>query len=238
MSQLKQVVENALRLRQVSPEIITSVDTLIQRAIVDLSKQDLIPSRTYTFTSLDKKQEYRDSNGDVVFNFYYLPDDFRKLDYFRPRDGYVYTLAGQEYDLYRNNINPLTEEQIANERKRFIITHYAQSEEAKQEKILIVRPFPADDIIVDVRYYSNGSGYDWDWLGEEYWEVIISWVYNELGLTSRQDLEEDLSDAVAQNKEMSGHNIDNKTYKLRQGTFFGNRPRDSRRRSFRRNNLS
>lgn len=223
---LKEIVQQSLRLKQVSPEIVKGVDVLIQRSILDLTRNDIIPSRMYRFTSLDKKQEYRDSDGKLVYNFYYLPEDFRKLDWFRPRVSYPYELTTNEYDLYQSSINNLSDDQVARLRKKFTITNVHQDDDSPFEKVLIAYPFPEDDETVEIKYYSNGKNQNWDWLDESHYEVIISWIYRELGLRSSQDVEEDLGRAVSQHREPNGNNIDNKAFLTLNGSYFGRRSHD------------
>lgn len=227
MSQLKQIVQNSLRLRDASEQIINGVDTLIQRAIIDLQRSDLLPPRKREFVSLDEKQEHRDSNGELVYNFYYLPEDFRKLDYFRPRTNNPYHLTNQLYDLYDDqDITTTQPEKLKIIEKRFGVFNTHKTEDSPYEKMLVAFPFPDEDEIIELSYYSNGTDQDWEWIDETYWESVISWIYAELGLKSHEELEDDIGRVVSQNKEMSGHNLDNETFKTLSGSYFGKRNRD------------
>lgn len=224
MSGLKEIVQSRLRIKQVSPEIITSIDTLIQSAVIDLQRNDLLPSRTIEFTSLDRKQEKRDSDNKVLYNFYYLPNDFRKLDTFYPRTNNPYNYTNKKQDLY--NSASLTLSQQALLQKQFGIFDDHIDEDTKSKKILIAYPFPDDDETIEIRYFSNGANQNWDWIDEIYWEVIISWIYRELGLRSTQDLEDDLGRAVSTHKEDKGHNMENGTFVTLKGSYFGKRGRN------------
>lgn len=76
---LKNIVRNHLEnVRNVSPKILQGLDTLLQRSVIRLQQSNVLPARTLEFTSLDRKQEKRDGD-DLLYNFYYLPEDFRKL---------------------------------------------------------------------------------------------------------------------------------------------------------------
>lgn len=235
MSNLKQVVQNSLRIRQTSPDIIESVDVLIHRALIDLQKNGLLPPRTWEFTSLTEKQEKRDSNGDLLYNYYYLPEDFRKLEEFRPRTKYPYTLVHDINEVYWKD---LSESQEARITRKFVVTDVNFEDDTKTEKVLVAFPFPADDNDIEVRYWSNGKNQNWDWVDEDYYEAVISWIYGELGLRSPQEVDDDLGRAVATHREQGGNAMDNGKRTLGGGSFFGKRSRDYFGRNYRKNQLN
>lgn len=227
MSNLKNIVVNALEMKSAGPQIISSVDTLIQRALIDLQRSDVLPSRKWTFTCEDRKEEYRDDD-EKIYNFFYLPEDFRKLDEFRPLKTYPYKWTGDEYDLYRDTNDNLSDQQEENLQKKFTITDNNFDTDAKYEKILIARPFPEDTETVQIKYYVNGQSLDYDWVSSDYWEAIINWIYAEVGLVSHEESEDHISRIVGQNKEKSGSLVGHGTRSL-SGKFFGARRRDRKR---------
>lgn len=222
MSNLKQVIKNALEITQkVSPEILSKLDPLIGRSLVRLQSRDLLPPRTLEFKSAERKQVMYDGD-DKLFNYYYLPEDYRKLDEFRPLKTYPYEWESDEYALYEQNIPKGRNKDTA--RRRFTIINNNFDEESKYEKILIASPFPDDDETVQLKYYINGQSLNWDWVTADYHEAIITDIEKMIGLRSAQDqeAEERISEAVERHKELKSTG---KVGHLK-GTFFGKRGRN------------
>lgn len=218
---LKEIVSHALNLRNVSPEILADVDKLIYRSTLRLQKDDIIPPRKWEFTCEDRKQEYV-VDGEVKYNFFYLPEDFRKLDEFRPLESYPYSWTGDEYQLYKDS-----GEKDTDHRKLFTIVDNNFDEESDYEKILIARPFPKDSEKIQIKYFVNGKNLDWSWLDETYYEAIIMDVQQMLGLTSIEEADEHISRAVSSHKEQSGALTGNGLRTLG-GSYFGKRVSKSR----------
>lgn len=222
VSELKQIVLSALRNR-VGPDTLSDIDTLIQRSLIALQRDDVLPPRTWEFTSSTEKQEKRLGSGDLVYNFYYLPEDFRKLDEFRPYKSFPYRWVGNQHDIFQNVDSELTQGQLEKLSKRFTIVDNNFDEKSKYEKILIALPFPDDDEVIRIRYYVNGKNVDWNWVGAEYWEAVISHVEKLLGLRSPQEVDDEIGRATSQWKEQKGHNTNNKTNTTLAGSYFGRR---------------
>lgn len=145
MSVLKNIVQNSLELRNVDPKIIESVDTLLARAILRLQKFGFLQPRTLEFTCVDRKQE----DPTLGYNYFFLPEDFGKLEEFRPVETYPYIEVSDKYKLTQ---------QINDGRKYFTITDNNFDETSPYEKVLIAKPFPEDDEKIQIRYYVNGKG--------------------------------------------------------------------------------
>ena len=212
MSQLKQVVKSALEIKSVGPQILSNIDVLLQRSIQRLQNQDILSPRTLEFTSKDRKQEKRNGD-DLIYHYYYLPKDFRKLDEFRPYKTYPYHWTGNEHELYREIGENYTESDLKKIQRKFTIVNNNHDQDSKYEKILIAFPFPDDDETIQLKYYVNGKGLDYDWIDASAHEAIISDIETMVGLRKSGDpeVEQRISDAVEQSKEMKGHNQDNKT---------------------------
>lgn len=229
MPNLKQVVRNSLEnIRQVSPQILSSIDTLLQRSVVRLQNDDILNPRTLEFTSKDKKQEKRDSD-DLLYNYYYLPEDFRKLDEFRPMKNYPYNWVSDEHDLYRKKNENYSQSDLKKLRNRFTIVNNNHDQDSKYEKILIAFPFPEDDETIQLKYYVNGKGLDYSWVNSSAYEAVITDIEAMIGLRQSGDpeTEQRISQAVAQQKEMQGTGQQGRG--TLNGNFFGARKRNKLR---------
>jgi len=214
MSMLKEIVSNSLQLRQVDPSVIASVDTLLARSIIRLQKDNLLPPRTIEFVCGDRKQ-YNETLG---YNFFYMPEDYRKLEEFRPVETYPYVYISDQYKFTQESDDS---------RKYFTEADNNFDVDSPYEKILIARPFPKDDEVVQIRYYVNGKGLDYEWIDETYWEAVIMDIEQILGLRSIEEVDEHVSRAVSQNMESQG-NLMRHGKKTLSGSFFGKPKRTGR----------
>ena len=219
MSQLKEIVKNSLSAKNVAPNILSTIDTFIQRSVVRLQADALLPPRVWEFKSLSEKQEYT-NDGELVYNFYFLPKDFRSLDEFRPLETYPYNKTSDEYSLYKPKDKGKLSSERNNLQRQFTITTNNFDEESPFEKLLIARPFPKDEETIRIKYFVNGKNIDWDWIGEEYYESIIMDVEQMLGLRSIEEVDDQVSRAVASHKEQGGKAMNHGKRTLN-GTFFG-----------------
>lgn len=233
---LKQIVRNHLEnIRQVSPQILANIDSLLQRSVLRLQNSDILSPRTLEFTSKERKQEKRDGD-DLLYNFYYLPEDFRKLDEFRPMKNYPYNWVSDQHDLYRKKNKNYTPSDLKKLRNRFTIVNNNHDQDSKYEKILIAFPFPEDDETIQLKYYVNGKSLDYSWISEPAYEAVIMDVEKMIGLRPSNDpeAEDHISNAVEQNKEMQGTGQQGRG--TLNGSFFGKSNRNLRRRN-NKNNL-
>lgn len=225
MSNLEQIVKNSLEMRQVSPQILSNVGVLLQRSLTRLQNSDVLPPRTLEFTSKDRKQEKRDGD-DLLYNFYYLPEDFRKLDEFRPMKNYPYHWESDEHELYRKKDENYSESDLKKLRNKFTIINNNHDQESKYEKILIAFPFPDDDETIQLKYYINGKDLDFDWVPSTHYEAVIADVEKMVGLRQSNDLEAEdhISNAVGQNKEFKGQGSQGR--QSLSGSYFGKKSRN------------
>jgi len=208
---LKEFVQASLSIKQVGPDVLNNVDVLIQRSILRLQAKELLPSRKLEFVCGDRKEEMC-IDGEHTFNYFYLPKDFRKLDEFRPMKTYPYDWVSDEYSLINNR----------NRGRKFTIIDTNYDEDSKSEKILIASPFPKDDETIQIKYYVSGENTDWEWIPQSYHESIIVDIEQMLGIGSVEEVEEQLSRAVARHKGHEGNVINHGKHRLK-GTFFGRR---------------
>jgi len=225
MSHLRQVVRSALEMRQVSPQVLSNIDTLLARSTIRLQNSDVLPARTLEFTSKDRKQEKRDGD-DLLYNFYYLPEDFRKLDEFRPMKNYPYHWESNEHELYRKKDKNYTPSDLKKLRRKFTIVNNNHDEESKYEKILIAFPFPDDDETIQLKYYVNGKGLDYSWIDEPAFEAVITDIEKMIGIRQPNDpeAEDHISQAVEQTKEFKGQGSQGR--QSLSGSYFGKKSRN------------
>lgn len=232
MSQLKQIVENSLRLREVPDAVIASVDTLIKRSILRLNKNDFLHPRTKEFTSVDEKNVKK--YGEKTLYYYELPIDFRAIDSFYVYDSYPYFWVDDLEALIQKKVE---REDSDNTEARRYFTIYQENFDSKDkgQKWLVAIPFPEDDDVIRLRYHTNGKSENWDWIDEDYWEAVISEVESILGLVSPDQAEEQRTQAVKSTKEMKGSGSGQGFTKLR-SSYFGGRARPTVRQKLQDNN--
>jgi hypothetical protein len=211
MSNLQQIVKNSLNGRNVSPAIIATVDTYIQRAILRLLKKDFLPPRVWEFDPVDERQIHV-VDGETKFEYVYLPEDFRKLDEF-----FVYG-SNKPY-FYTSRENELINREHTDTDYKFTIVDNNIETDTKSEKILVVRPFPENK--VRFKYYVNGKGTNWDWIDEVYWEAVIAEVEAILGLINPETAKEHSDIAIGEWKNQQGSNEYNKTNVTVKPRYFG-----------------
>lgn len=242
MSELNivQRVQDALDIyvsrRVIGRSVLDKVPALIDRAVIRLKRKDLIPPRVWEFKAGDYKEEKRDTSGKFLYNYIKLPDDFRKLDELFVGDNEIpYVWSRHENYLERiskfrtgefrrisESSSPDGESQVPEfypYRKLFTIQDINFSDIDKNQKVLLMYPFPKDDEYVKVSYHVSGS--DLSYLDEGHVESIIREVEGILGLRSPQDSEDEVLDVIDEWRERKGHNSVNRTYHRTRGTFFG-----------------
>lgn len=221
MNNLKQIVANSLELRGVEQKVIDSVDTLIKRSLLRLSKNDILPPRTWEFTSGEHKQQK--TLGEQSYNFYKLPEDWRSLESFYVYDTPPYFWVKDDQTLIRNKV----ESDTNTPRREFTIIHENLDEDSKVQRWLVAFPFPDDDDKVRLKYYTNGMGDSYEWLDSVYWEMVISQVESILGLVSPQEADLHKAQAIKTNKETKGNKEQGFTRVA--SSYFGGQPYKTRR---------
>lgn len=205
MSQLKQAVKNNLELKSVGPQILASVDTLIQRALLRLMKNDILPPRVWEFTCSDYKNEKKE------LEYFILPEDFRAHDEFYVYDDKPYFWTDSVHKLRDNKSS----------KKLFTVLNENFDQKDKGQKWLVASPFPDDDKTVRIKYYSDGSGTNWDWITQEYWEVIITEIESILQLTAPERADEERAKAIGGWKRQKGSSSKQTRSRLKSSYFGG-----------------
>lgn len=226
MGQLQQMVKSSLEAKNVGPQVLVQLDTWIYRAVMNLQRDDFLPPRTLEFKSGDKRQERRDTDDEILFEYYYLPDDFRKLEEFYVKEStdndrhipYVYEKdANKLYQYYEDSIDKDTLPH------KFTITDNNLNDNTKYDKLLIAYPFPEDDTFIRVTYYVDGTSGNYEWIDPEYYEAVIAQVEFLLDIGSPQRAEQESANATTQWRERKGQNEYNETTSNIKGSYFGKR---------------
>jgi hypothetical protein len=217
MSELIQYIKDKLSIKNVGPQILERTNTLIEEAIWELKRSEVIPPVELNFVSLDKKEERRDNKGKVRYNFYQLPADFHSLEEFFVNDTtdaperripYQYQQYANYIDLAKTN----------DQRKYFSITDITI--DGENRKVLIANPFPDDDVLVSIKYFEDGTEAIASRIDKRYWKIILREIEGELNLRHPQLVEEERSLEISRSKNQKGKNGANATMGKVRGTFF------------------
>lgn len=210
MSNIVEVVRDDLQTINVSPHILEKVPGYIRRAVVALHKDGALPPRIDEFKAIDRKEEKRDGNGNLVHNFIFLEDDFLRLDKFT-----VYQTDGgnrseRPYQLVSTDLL-FSNRRASDERNFFALGDY-HLEEERTRKILILDPFPEDGEYIEIRYFVDGTNTPLENFNERYWEPIITKVRQILGVVDRMEAEEEIAKESANWRNQQGKDSYNKTH--------------------------
>jgi hypothetical protein len=221
-SNLIEFTKAVLDARNVSPDIIENVPLYVKRAVLDLqTNSQILPPKIVEFNAVEKKNEQRDTNGNVFFNFIYLPTDFLELDELFVFDQ-TDTTKGQsipyQYTSYDNYINSFNTDDV---RKYFSITDIVDPN-GNYNKIVIFNPFPDDNVMIRVKYFVDGSIDSLDYIKERHWNVIINHVEAQLGLRTEESAKEAAAEESANWRNQEGISPVNSTPKRTKISYFGN----------------
>lgn len=211
MNNLLEAVTDALDVRNVGPHIIQKIPGLIKRAVIELQTHDVIPPRNIEFVSEDKKEQKRDNKDEVMYNYYRLPEDFRKLDEF-----FVYDKKEPyEYTPYSNYFW-----QGDNQKRKFSIIETSLDNDPKMYSVMIVSPFPDDDMLVKISYHVDGTLDTLSYLDEEYFPLIIQKIEELLGIRNPMDVDNTANEMSSRWRNRQGINSVNGTMYKTKGKFF------------------
>lgn len=222
MSQIIQVVKDWLDLRNLPPNVIEKSPLLVKKAVLDLqTNSKILPPKILEFKALDRKEEKRDTSNEVFFHYFYLPEDFTELTelfVFNETDtdnGQSVPYSKVPYEVYLNSLK------TGNTRKYFAITDILEPN-GNYRKIIALNPYPADDIMVRVKYFVDGSVDSLDFLKERHWNVIIKHIEGQLGIRSEEDARSSADEESSNWRNQSGVSPMNNTPRHTRGTFFSN----------------
>lgn len=218
-NRLHEYIKDKLTIRNVGPQILEKVNTLIDEAIWELTRSQVIPPVSMEFTSLDKKQEKRNDNGELIYNYYFLPKDFHTLEEFFVDDqpsGEPHKRVPYQFVAYENYIDILKTD--TNNRKYFTVADVTIKGENR--KVLIANPFPADTIRIIIKYFEDGTESIADRIEKRYWKIVLREIEGELGIRSQQDVDDQRNLEIANRKNQKGKNKVNNTMTTVKSKFF------------------
>lgn len=209
-------VQHALDARGADQSVLNNVPFHVQRAIVTLQRQDLLPPREWSFLAGDERDEYRNKKGEIVFNYILLPKGFSKL--------YELYVEGAErpYE-YTNYVNYLSDPKFKKSTHTFSIQDINLDDYTIAVPTLAIDPFPSDEAVVRVTYHTDGTMEDLNWVTPEYWDAIIAQVEEFVGLTRRGDANEYAYEIMSRRQNAEGRQHMNKTMQKTKASGFGGR---------------
>lgn len=209
-----EVVKKSIETREsVTEKMLENTPIFVKRAVMKLQNDGVIPPRVKEYDAQEAKEERRDGNGNLMYNFIFLPEDFRKLERL-----VVHKKGGEDENKDTSPYQHVSNDSFFNrrwesdDRNFFSIIDYNIDDE-EPRKILVLDPYPEDDDFVEIRYNVDGTKQNLNRYGDRYWESIIATVENMLGLRSNRDKEDVILDESEAHKNQEGENSYNKTFK-------------------------
>lgn len=209
-------VQHALEARGVDQSVINNVPFHVQRAIVTLQRQDLLPPREWSFLAGDEREEYRNKKGELVFNYVMLPKGFSKL-----------------YELYVENVespyefthyvNYLSDSKFKKSTHTFAIQDINLDDTTIAVPTLALDPFPQDEDLIRITYHTDGTIDDLNWITPEYWDAIIAQVEEFVGVARRGEASEYAYEIMSRRQNAEGRQHTNKTMHRTKAAGFGGR---------------
>jgi hypothetical protein len=211
---LTQYIKTKLQ-NKVGPDVLSNLDTHIFSAVMELQHRDLLPPRLTEFKSIERKKEWRTEDGTLRYHYYDMPEDFSSLDEFHVYGSEPFFEAESELEIVQEK-----------EKGRwFTVVDKNFDEDSNWQTIMIVKPFPANERIVRLKYYTNGSDSNFDWITSKYWNAVLYQVQADLGVTRQDTADERVGSVVYENKNKTSKK---QTRKKVNPSFFGNNRRWNR----------
>ena len=205
----------------VRPDTLDSVVNKVRLAVVELQKENLFPETTISFISLDMKEEKRDSAGELIYNFYELPKDFRMLY----NNGPALEINGESMFTYIDYGRFITSmDRLKGSKTTRFTIHTLNGEHGKRNR-LIVDPFPQDEDEVNITYYSNGVDMRIEDIDEQYYMPVINHVLHQIGLIDQQPYSADIIKTKRNRQDPAGQGEHHRSFAQTRGRFFGNHKR-------------
>lgn len=219
MNNLIEYVQDRLAIRNVGPQILERVPSLIEDAIWQLKTEQVIPPKILEFTSLDKKQIKYKKDGTVWYTYYKLPEDYGELESFFVDDPSENTdpikRVPYQYLPYENYMDTV---RTSDTRKFFTVADVAIA--GDEQKVLIATPFPDDDKLIQIKYHTDGTLVDFSEIHRRYYPQILKEVEGFLGIRSEDNVETHRSREASKTKNQEGQNPTNRTMRSVKPKFF------------------
>jgi len=223
MSKIIEIVRDNLDMRDATPAILDKVPLLVKLAVVDLqTNKKILPPKILRFAAGDLKEELRDTDNEVFYNFFYLPEDFVEMDSIfvydsKSADDKTYPYTRQKYDQYLNQFDTDTKQ------KFFSITDREDGNNT-QRKIIAMNPYPSDSTMIEVKYFVDGSDDNYDWIKPQHWKSIIRHCEAQVGIRPQEDADEAADEQVSNWRNQDGKDPLNSPRKTKP-SYFGNTSR-------------
>lgn len=219
MNNLIEYIQDRLDIKNVGPQIIEKVPSLVEDAIFELQIDQVIPAKVWQFTAIDEKQIKYKEDGEVWYNYFKLPEDFGQLETFFVDDPnentdpvkripYLYVPYSEYMDTFRTT----------DSKKYFTVTDI--DVEGESQTALIVNPFPENDKMVKIEYYPSGNDIDISDIDRKYWKQILREIEGEIGLRSQESVINERSLQISRSKHKEGQNPTNRTMRSTKPKFF------------------
>jgi hypothetical protein len=199
---------------EATDNLLQDIPVYVRQAVIDLQRSNLLPPREWNFAAIEQKQEQRDTNGDIRYNYIQLPVDFRELRELEIGGEHYQSDTGSVYFPFRYNKDG---------KKRYTILNVDNDTDELAKPRLILYPYPTDDIFVSLRYMIDGSETSLKLIDEKYNTAILRKVEEYIGLIDRATAQNEINDVVSQQMNMNGVSPLNGSPKQIKFSYFGRR---------------
>lgn len=166
-------------------EILNSIPFHTKRVVVKLQENSILPPKVFSFFAGEEKKTFSNKNGDELFDYIKLPEDFLSIDSFEVENYEIdFEYFENEYALKRFAV--LKNKPLYKDARIEI--------EGNFQNILAFAPFPEDDETVYVKYVFLPDEEYIRNIEEKYWNAIIAGVEARLGLTDKYSAEEEAAE--------------------------------------------
>ncbi|MFP8488750.1 hypothetical protein ACKGJO_06570 [Gracilimonas sp. Q87] len=167
-------------------EILNSVPFHVKRTIAKLQERSILPPKMIAKKAEEVKKTFVNNNGENVFDYIKMPEDFSELQNVRIED------SSAEYTYWENEFNIDRMAQLRNEP---LYKDTRIEIEGDFQDIVALSPFPKAGETMYIEYVFYPDEEYIDNLPEKYWNSVISSVEMRLGIGSPRQAEEDANEA-------------------------------------------
>jgi len=199
---------------EASDNLLQDIPIYVRQAVIDLQRSNLLPPREWHFTAIEQKQEQRDANGDIRYNYIQLPSDFRELRDLQVGNEHYHSDTGVVYFAHRF---------LKDGKKRYNILSVDNAPDEIAKPRLILFPYPSDETPVTIRYMIDGSETSLKLIEDKYNTAILRKVEEYIGIADARAVQSEINDIVSQQMNMNGVNNLNQTPKRLSFSYFGKR---------------
>ena len=165
-------------------DILENVPFHVKRAIKKLQTRSIIPPKTVQYLPEDGKT-YVNKNGEQLFQYFTLPDDFSELNEIRVNDKNI------NIEYWSNHFNI---EKIAKMKNKplYSTPRINLTDVDDFKNILTIAPFPdTDEELIFVEYYFSPDETYIRNLSDDFWNAVITEVERLLGIGSAEQASEE-----------------------------------------------